>query len=70
MRSLVVVQLDSRTPTVTTRADLVAEGMEALTGLSEQDESHGVRAVAGHWHPNGTEPARTAVPAGAEPPNR
>ena len=31
------------------RADLVAEGMEALTGLLEQEESPGVRAVAGHW---------------------
>ena len=49
MRSLVVVQLDSRTPTVTTRADLVAEGMEALTGLLDQEESPGVRALAGHW---------------------
>ena len=31
------------------RADPVAEGMEALTGLLEQEESPGVRAVAGHW---------------------
>jgi len=49
MRSLVVVQLDSRTPKATTRADLVAEGMEALTSLLEQEESPGVRALAGHW---------------------
>jgi Fic family protein len=31
------------------RADLVAEGMEALAALLEQEESPGVRAVAGHW---------------------
>ncbi len=31
------------------RADLVAEGMEALTDLLKQEESPGVRAVAGHW---------------------
>ena len=31
------------------RADVVVEGMEALTGLLEQEETPGVRAVAGHW---------------------
>ena len=31
------------------RADLVTEGMEVLAGLLEQEDSPGVRAVAGHW---------------------
>ncbi len=31
------------------RPELVAEGVEALTGLLEEEESAGVRAVAGHW---------------------
>ena len=31
------------------RAELVRDGMEALTGLLQQEESPGVRAVAGHW---------------------
>ena len=31
------------------RADVVVEGMEALAGLLEQEESPAVRAVAGHW---------------------
>ena len=31
------------------RVDVVVEGMEALAGLLEQEESPAVRAVAGHW---------------------
>lgn len=31
------------------RADVVVEGMEALAGLFEEEESPAVRAVAGHW---------------------